>query len=179
MSLKKQQNFKKSHFKLFRTQYSLQKQPIKKMYRQFCGAEVDCEQKSRVGYALVCYAECTSNPSAYVKHIGLCLCDLFACRDLVHACDCIWHIILGDTGQTSGSAGIIQIDHLLLFLKDWFITCSSTQVSCLADSSANMCCLRKGRSLNSTFNWQPPEPAWIILPDLLVALKHRKKRHAL
>lgn len=97
----------------------------------------------------------------------------------LHACDCIWHIILGDTGQTSGSVGIIQIVHSLLFLKDWFRTCSSTQVSCLAGSSANMCCLREGGSLNSTFNWQPHEPEWIILPDLLVALKHGKKCHGL
>lgn len=137
------------------------------------------EQKSRVGYALVCYAECTSNPPAYVKHVDLCLCGLFACRGLVHACDCVWHIILGDMGQTLGSAGIIQIDHSLLCLKDWFITCSSTQLSCLAGSSANICCLRRDGSLNSIFNWQPPEPEWVILPDLLVALKHGKKCHAL
>lgn len=95
------------------------------------------------------------------------------------ACDCVWHVTLGDMGQTLGSAGIIKIDHSLLFLQDWLRTCSSTQVSCLAGSRANMCCLREGGSLNSTFNWQPPEPEWIILPDLLVALKHGKKCHAL
>lgn len=53
--------------------------------------------------------------------------------------------------------------------------CSNARVSCLAYSSTNTCSLGEGGSLNSTFNWQLPEHKWIILPDLLLALKHEEE----